>query len=279
MYIFVVIDILQTAVNAKVYRLKLKDESIEFSYLPGQFIRINFDKDEIIRYAEERYKRGEITEEIFNRIKERARKTFREFSITSPPTRKGYIEILVQRENEGGFSPWFFDNIKIGDEIKVDGPYGRFILDENDKNICFIAAGSGIAPLMCHIRYILDKKLDGKFVLIYSNRNLQFASYRFELEEIERALPNFKVFHTLTRLTDEEKKFWNGYTGRINENMIKEILNKVGIDLNECTFYICGGPEFLKTLTNPKAKIDPNEKPGILDVLGVEKEKIKMEIY
>ena len=269
-----VIDKVIVSKECVIFILWSKDlENFEFE--TGQFIRIKFNKEDVIKYAEERLKRGEISQEIFERIKARANKTYREFSLANPSTRKGYLELLVERENEGGFSPYIVDKLDIGSELTIDGPYGKFTLDESHKYIIFLAAGSGVAPIMGMIRHIADKKLDGKYILIYSNKTWQHVSYRSELEEIERNNENIKVYHTLTR---EKPEWWKGYTGRINAEMIKEIASKENLDLKNVYFYICGGPGFLKSMHNPTYKIN-NEEPGVLDILGIEKDKIKKEVF
>lgn len=272
-----IVDIIDTATNTRVYVFDGKNQSM--SYQNGQFVKLYFDPQTVMNYGQQRLAKGEITNEIMERIKIRSQHNFREFSICNPNTRPGYIELLVEKEAEGSFSPWFVDNVKIGDKVDVEGPFGRFILDENNKNVCFLAAGSGIAPLMCMIRYIVDKELDGKYVLIYSNKNRQHISYRKELEEIDIIKKNFWFFNTLTRLTDHEKNTWTGYSRRMDADMIKECLTRAGIKLNDCYFYLCGGPPFLKGMTNPASRMNLNEPKGALDLMEILKDKVKMEIY
>jgi len=264
MYQTEIVNIIDEAINTKIFRLKLPEN---FFYKPGQFIRIKFDPNLIISYAEERFKNGEIDEKILEQIKIRAKKNFREFSITNPYNGE-YIELLIEKSETGGFSPWIYDNAKVGEKIEIDGPYGKFILDENEKYVCFLAAGSGIAPIMCHIRYSIEKKLNQKLLLIYSNKTLNHISYKDELERLEKENPEkLFVVHTLTRLSEEEKKNWEGYTKRIDAEMIKECLSEFNFPIEETSFYICGGPEFVKSM-----------KENLLNI-GIKSEKIKMELY
>ncbi|MCS7123078.1 MAG: FAD-binding oxidoreductase, partial [Candidatus Aenigmarchaeota archaeon] len=257
MYKGEIIEIKQESINAKVFKIKVEN----FNYLPGQFIKIHFNKEDVIKYAKERLERKEINEEIFKRICERANKTFREYSITNPPG-DNYIEILVGRNNEGGFSPFFCDNAKVGDSVIFTGPFGKFVIDENDKNILFLAGGTGIAPFICHLRYLnkTQKINEGKYVLIYSNRTFQHICYKKELESI----PNLKVYHTLTRLTEEEKKNWKGYSRAIDAEMIKEVLMENNMMSDETRFYICGSVEFVCSMIS------------IIKSLGFKRENIKI---
>ncbi|MEM5831169.1 MAG: FAD-binding oxidoreductase [Candidatus Aenigmatarchaeota archaeon] len=258
-----IIDIVQEAINAKLFKIKVSENLV---YLPGQFIKLYFDENEVIKYAKERLEKNEISKEIFERICARAKKTFREYSIANPPG-DNYIEILVERNNEGGFSPFFCDKAKIGDKVKFAGPFGKFVINENDEKILFLAAGTGISPIICQIRYLFKINKTGKFVLLYSNKTFQHISFRKELDIIQSKFPCFKVYYTLTRLTEEEKKSWTGYSRRIDKEMIKEVLEANGINTEDTKFYICGGTEFIKSMISE------------IQWLGFKKENIRMEVY
>ncbi len=272
-----IVDIIPTAANAKVYVFDLADRP--FDYRTGQFLQIYFDPKAVLEYAEKRLAKGELKPEDMERIKVRAKKNSREYSICNPPSRQGYLEVIVESVEGGSFSPWFVDNAKVGDRVKIAGPLGRFFFDDNNKKVCLMAAGSGIAAITCMIRNVVDKDLNGEFVLIYSSRSRQHISYRQELEEIVRARKNIHVFHTLTRLNEHEKQVWKGYTRRIDADMVKECLDKVGLNPRECHYYLCGSPAFLKAACNPVSMTNPGEQKGCLDMLGVAKESISTEIF
>ena len=57
--------------------------------------------------------------------------------------------------------------MKVGDKIKLKGPMGIFVLDENAKNIVFLGGGIGITPFRSMIKYSSDNKLPIKLKLIY----------------------------------------------------------------------------------------------------------------
>ncbi|MEM5811683.1 MAG: FAD-binding oxidoreductase [Candidatus Aenigmatarchaeota archaeon] len=258
-----IIDIIQEAINVKLFKIKISEN---FVYLPGQFIKLYFDEGEIIKYAKERLEKNEISKEIFERICARAKKTFREYSITNYPG-DNYIEILVERNNEGGFSPFFYDKATIGYKVKFSGAFGKFVINENDEKILFLAAGSGISPIICHIRYLFRINKSGKFVLLYSNKTFQHISFKKELDFIQSKFSCFKVYYTLTRLNEEEKKSWTGYSRRIDKEMIKEVLETNGINSEDTKFYVCGGGEFIKSMISE------------IRSLGFKRENIRMEVY
>ncbi|WP_448588436.1 ferredoxin reductase [Thermocrinis sp.] len=209
-------------------------DSVEFNFCPGQYVMLQ------VPYQGEVLKRA--------------------YSIANSPTKKGVLELTIKRTPNGRASVVLTEQVKVGDTFRIKGPYGKFVwLPEISKSIVLIGAGSGIVPLMCMLRYIRDKKLsDVNAILLYSNTHYEEIIYRQELEEMNGS--NIKVVHTLTRSFPEG---WKGYTGRINEEMIKR---EVG-DLMNNLYYLCGPPSFVDNMNS------------ILESLGVERERIKKEKY
>src|SRR2546426_10610126 len=71
-------------------------------------------------------------------------------SLASSPTRD-YLEFGARISP----SPWKegFRALSPGDEVEVDGPYGRFVLDES-RDAVFVAGGTGASPLKGVAGYI-----------------------------------------------------------------------------------------------------------------------------
>ena len=139
---------------------------------------------------------------------------YRSYSITSPITKDDSIELIIKKTADGFVSHYFADNLDIGDEIEVMGPYGQFILPEkpfHDSHI-FIAAGSGIAPYLCMMRSICTLKLPIKLHLIFSNKTESDIIAKKEIENACINNPLLSYDFTLTR----PESLWSGHTGRIN---------------------------------------------------------------
>src|SRR4030042_488618 len=83
-------------------------------------------------------------------------------TISSSPTQKGYIELVVRRI---GNVTNAIHKLRIGDKIGIRGPYGKgtYPVDEaKNKNIVFINGGIGLVPQRSFINYILDNRADYK---------------------------------------------------------------------------------------------------------------------
>ncbi len=141
-----------------------------------------------------------------------------------------------------------------GDELILSGPYGAFKYEDSEKDISFIAGGIGITPFIGILRYLTEKEMDTKVVLLYSNKNRKRTAFRKELDDLSEKNKNINIIYTMT--DDPE---YEGNKGRIDKSFIKKhvenITNKV--------WYIAGPPFMvdsfklvLKELDVEKIKID-----------------------
>lgn len=183
------------------------------------------------------------------------------YSVASSPTNAERLEFQIKLFPDGALTPFMFNQLKAGSEMLAKGPFGKFTYaPEMGKKLAFIGAGSGLAPLHCIAQYNLHKKLDTRLTLIYSNKTEADIIARQTLDGWAREHKNFRLFYTITR---ENPPGWKGFTRRIDAEMIKSLIP----DYLEHLFYICGAPEFVKHM-----------KETLLG-LGVEKEKVKVEVY
>ncbi|HKX66510.1 MAG TPA: 2Fe-2S iron-sulfur cluster-binding protein, partial [Intrasporangium sp.] len=68
--------------------------------------------------------------------------TDRTYSIANPPTEQRRLEFHIRRTPGGLASDgWIFGSMAIGDDVKVSGPYGRFVLKVGDDRDAVLVAG------------------------------------------------------------------------------------------------------------------------------------------
>lgn len=159
-------------------------------------------------------------------------------------------------------SPWkrAFAALMPGDTVEVDGAYGHFVLDET-RDAMFIAGGIGITPLKGMAEYMMDTRSPRQARLLFSNKDESEIVFRDELALIERANPNFRVTHTLTR--EPAESGWAGHRGRIDRALIE----KVASGLDTPTWYVCGKPEMVRGTIE------------ILEAMGVPRERMLYELF
>ena len=93
------------------------------------------------------------------------------------------FELTVQRLPDGEVSPYFVEEMAIGDEIEVRGPIGGWFAwrPETPDPVLLVGGGSGVVPLMAMIR---ERDLAGSrvpFRLVYSARSVEEGLYGAEL--------------------------------------------------------------------------------------------------
>jgi ring-1,2-phenylacetyl-CoA epoxidase subunit PaaE len=166
------------------------------------------------------------------------------------------LSIAVKMIPAGKVSTWFNKEAAVGMSIQVSSPEGNFTLNAQEKNVVFIAAGSGITPILSLAKAIEERQ--GKAHLLYGNRTQASTIFAHELP----TLSSLKVTHFLSNEIVEGAEY-----GRItNETFtayIKENLALLGAD----AFYICGPEELILATAETLA------------FFGVAKTKIRYELF
>jgi ferredoxin-NADP reductase len=175
----------------------------------------------------------------------------RSYSIASEPERSGEVDITVERIPDGEVSPFLHDVLVIGDRLEVRGPIGGYFVWEAPLGgpLLLIAGGSGVVPLMAMIRH---RRRAGSHIptrLLFSSRNAEEIIYREELDELAAARDGFDVIHTLTRSTPPG---WTGYHRRIDDRMLADLLEPLGVNAR---VYICGPTALVEVAANALVRL------------------------
>lgn len=179
------------------------------------------------------------------------------FTISSPPNDE---DLQFTIKNTGKFTR-IASELKVGDEIIVDGPFGIFTKQNNKKDLVLIAGGVGITPFISMIEDNLHNNIEQNIILIYGSKTKDDIIFRDRLEAINQKWFN-KVYLLSKEKNTEEKdrKYEYGY---ITENTLQTHIK----DIDNSIFYICG-PKQMK-----------NNVIDILNSLGVKKRFIFVEEF
>ncbi|MDF1569205.1 MAG: FAD-binding oxidoreductase [Spirochaetaceae bacterium] len=168
----------------------------------------------------------------------------REYSVYSSSD-DDFLEILVKEVDQGSVSPKL-RQLKVGDEVDVEGPFGFFRIEEGDFGapMLFIATGTGISPFHCLIKSYPD--LD--YRLIHGVR------HKTELYDHDAYEPD-RVVSCLSR--DDGGDFSGRVTSWLKGNPAPE----------GCLAYLCGNCDMIY------------EAYDILGSQGVGADRIHAEVY
>jgi Na+-transporting NADH:ubiquinone oxidoreductase subunit F len=197
---------------------------------------------------------------------------FRAYSLANPPYEKQLrftVRIATPPPGKDGIPPGlgssFVFNLKPGDKITLSGPYGDFIAEESDREMCFVGGGAGMAPMRSHILHQLNGlNTNRKISFWYGARSWQEMFYDDEFRELAEKYENFTYHVALSDPQPEDN--WQGLTGYIHLCLYEEYL-KDHEDPTEIEFYLCGPPPMISSI----------EK--MLDDLGVEPEIIAYDKF
>jgi ferredoxin-NADP reductase len=170
----------------------------------------------------------------------------RSYSIGSPPSRAGEVDLTIERIPDGEVSPYFHDVVEVGDRVEVRGPIGGYFVWEPALGgpLLLVAGGSGVVPLMAMLRERAAADAGPTAVLVHSSRSLADVIYREELDALAEGDPQLTLIRTLTRT---QPPGWTGYDRRIDRAMLGEAIDAAG---SVPLAYICGPTLLVEAAAN-----------------------------
>ncbi|KAH3903648.1 cytochrome-b5 reductase SCDLUD_001294 [Saccharomycodes ludwigii] len=203
--------------NSAIYRFNLKTRLEALNTPVGHHlaVRFNIDGNDQIRY----------------------------YTPISPQYETGHFDIIVKSYPDGTVSKCFA-GLKPGDQVEFQGPVGRFNYVPNSyKEICMIAGGSGITPMLQVISKIVSTPEDfSKMTLIFANETENDILLKDELDEIAEKYPNLKIHYVLNNPTTGKSI---GDVGLVTKELMSKYLPNPSPDVR---LLICGKPDMKKML-------------------------------
>ena len=163
----------------------------------------------------------------------------RAYSIASPPGDNNRFALCLNRVQDGFVSNFLCD-MKDGDELPAQGPFGDFILRPPLRDTIFIATGTGIAPFRSMLHWLLaeeSRHQNKQLSLVFGSRYETDIYYHQEFLQLASAHPNFHYLPTLSR--GDEK--WTGLRGYVQEHVAEIVQGRTDMHA-----YICGLDKMVK---------------------------------
>jgi len=200
--------------DTKTFRLSRQNGDV-FDYFPGQYVTLS------VVIGDQEYSRS--------------------YSLASCHGGNKVLEITVKRSATGGIvSNWLNDHVAIGDTLNLKGPFGKFsCVHHHAKKMLFLAAGSGVVPIMSMLRWLAQTEAPVDIQLLLSFRTPEAIIYRDELQLIAARHNNIRLAITIT--SDAKSSGWSGLTGRVTKKMIADLVP----DLPQRSVYLCGPDAYM----------------------------------
>ena len=200
----------------------------------------------------------------------------RAYSMANFPLEKGNLLFTIRiafppdyRDDipPGKMSSWLF-NLKPGDMVTVSGPFGEFFARETDNEMCFVAAGAGMAPMRSHIfDQLLRLKSKRKMTFWYSARNMKEAFYMDEFNKLQQEHPNFQWHLVLSEPRPEDN--WTGPVGLVRHNVLRKLHLEQHSAPEDIEFYLCGPDVMNKAVIKLAMDFGVDRENILLDDFGL----------
>ena len=159
----------------------------------------------------------------------------RAFSLANVPSEKRSIELNVRHVSGGQATEYIHNNLKVGDKLKLNGPYGRFFVRSSaPEKFLFLAGGTGLSSPKSMILDLLEKDESREITLVYGARNRAELYDDILFLDLVVKHTNFTYVPTLSQ--PDEGDNWLGETGYVHDAATKHF----GGDFRNHKAYMCG---------------------------------------
>ncbi|MGN6688159.1 MAG: 1,2-phenylacetyl-CoA epoxidase subunit PaaE [Actinomycetales bacterium] len=190
----------------------------------------------------------------------------RSYSICAPAG-SGQLRVAVKRLDGGLFSAHAHGTLRVGDAIDVMTPIGRFTVQPRPdlaRHHAFVAAGSGITPVLSLATTLLAQEPLSRVTLLYGNRTTRDVMFLEELADLKDRYPDrFTLVHVLSREPQEVELF----SGRLDPDRLARILDALVPTEDVDNWFLCGPVDMVM---------------GARDLLlsrGVEAARVHLELF
>lgn len=228
--------IIQETQDVKTFVLESRDEAID--YQSGQYLTLVFQSG--------------------------GHEIRRSYSLASSPVLREQMAITIKRVPNGEVSRPLFDHAKEGDVLLTTGAGGFFVLpdqldesylnkvqpdrnkldnNQNNQQLFFLAAGSGIVPVYSLIKTVLHAHPGIQVVLIYSNRSKEDTIWYNELSALQQKFKeNFRLEFLFSLSPDLLR-------ARLNQSLLQILVRQHAIaETANILFYLCGPFAYMRMI-------------------------------
>jgi CDP-4-dehydro-6-deoxyglucose reductase len=157
----------------------------------------------------------------------------RSYSMANRPNEEGVIEWHIRRMEGGKFSTHAYDRLKEKDILRIQGPYGTFVLHDSQRPIVFLASGTGYAPIASLLNSHLEAIAQRGAILYWGARQW---SDLYGVTSVEDWQAKFSGVRLVPVLSDADAA-WSGRTGLVHQAVLDDLP-----DLSAHEVYACGNP-------------------------------------
>jgi CDP-4-dehydro-6-deoxyglucose reductase len=157
----------------------------------------------------------------------------RSYSMAGAPDLDGGIEWHVRALPEGRFSNHVYHKLKPRDMLRIEGPFGSFMLRPGEAPLILLASGTGYAPIRAMLRAHGERIAQRGAVLYWGGNRLADLYALDDVDALLRRHPGLRFVPVLSGV----EPGWRGRTGFVHEVVAQDFP-----DLSGHEVYACGNP-------------------------------------
>jgi len=179
---------------------------------------------------------------------------YRSFSMASNPLARGELVFQIRYVPQGVCTTYVHQKMKPGDELTLVGPWGSTVLRDSDRDILFIAGGSGMSPVRSMLLDMVNRRSPRRTRYFFGAKSARDLFRVDEMRELEKKLPDFRFIPALSEPAPGDR--WTGETG-----LITAVVDRHVTTGSQAEAYLCGSPMMVNTCMNVlKAKGIPDSR-------------------
>jgi CDP-4-dehydro-6-deoxyglucose reductase len=163
----------------------------------------------------------------------------RSYSVANKSINNNQLEFYIKKYENGLMSQYWFEESKINDLLRVEGPLGSFFVRESDcDDIIFLATGTGVAPVKAMLEGIYDNPEQFKAKRLWVVVGARHKEDLFW----EPTLQNNGLEIAYIPVLSRAKIDWKGEQGYVQDVILKQNIN-----LENAQVYACGSNEMIES--------------------------------
>lgn len=164
----------------------------------------------------------------------------RAFSLANAPSDKRMIELDVRLVPSGQATGYIHQQLRVGERLKLSGPYGRFFVRRSaPEKLLFLAGGTGLSSPKSMILDLLENGETRAITLVYGARERAELYDDALFRRLAAEHPNFHYVPALSAPRTDDA--WDGATGFVHEAAQRHFDG----DFRQHKAYMCGPPAMI----------------------------------
>lgn len=162
----------------------------------------------------------------------------RAYSIANTSNWDGKLEFLIHLQPQGKFSTYLGMTARIGDRLRIRGPQGGFVLqDHGNRARCFVAGGTGLAPMLSMLRRMAEFGDSNPCTLLFGVTQESDLFGLDDIRQLQDSLPQLRVQICVWKAEPN----WQGFSGT-PVDALRQYLCTENINPD---IYLCGPPAMI----------------------------------